>query len=85
MAFRSLFLVISIVAASSNAQSNCENRKTCGDCMADAECFWCLDNPTDVASFPKCFSTAQETRCATPDDQQIAMGKLVGVMVRVCF
>ncbi len=55
----SLLLVLLCAIYNCSSQTNCGDRKTCGDCMADAECFWCLDNPEAVTSFPKCFSRRQ--------------------------
>ena len=43
----------------------CEQKKTCGDCISSADCFWCLDSASQVSPFvQKCFSIFQESPCS---------------------
>ncbi len=53
-----LAILLSVVRPSVG-QLECGERRTCGDCMADAGCFWCLDEPEAVSTFPRCFSRKQ--------------------------
>jgi len=41
-------------------QLSCDERNTCGSCMADDGCYWCLDDLDDVSFSPRCISKLQE-------------------------
>ncbi len=53
-----LVLLLLSLSAEASGQS-CDERRTCGECMESADCFWCMDQPDAVDKFSKCFSRRQ--------------------------
>ena len=43
------------VAKAAQGDDECGRRTTCGECMGNAECVWCLDNAQEVNIVPRCF------------------------------
>ena len=67
-----LFIFVLVLARVSTAEHVCEGFHSCGECMSRAECYWCLDNPEDVARVPRCFSkeSNNDAPCARREDPQ---------------
>ena len=53
--FVCFLLLVLLLFARAKGDDDCERRTTCGDCMGNAECVWCLDNIQDVNLSPRCF------------------------------
>lgn len=67
-----IVLFLSCKLREANLESVCQGFKTCGDCMSNADCFWCLDSPEEVTAFPRCFSKSSGTNngCSRREDPQ---------------
>ena len=69
-----VLLLVLLTSARGQKYDGCAERATCGDCMGNAACVWCLDGAEAVSALPKCFR--RDSNCKYMCNRQVVFDLL---------